>query len=156
MSCFSFSTVWMRDTLRPSELLHLLLQLSGVPLNLFSCPSVSPMCVKCFVLDVLGSTSHSLAVLNEGFFFVFLSCVLFYKAGIDECRESGFAHSYPSMWWGVLTNQLLRHWALSSTELLSKQLQETPICKSVCQTSFFSLQATSVLINLLQQRVSKH
>lgn len=41
------------------------------------------------ILDALGSVSHSLADLNEGFFFSFvLSIDMFFKAGIDECRKS--------------------------------------------------------------------
>lgn len=44
--------------------------------------------VPCFVLDALGSISHSQANVNESdFIFVFA----FFKAGIDECKRGDFS-----------------------------------------------------------------
>lgn len=46
--------------------------------------------VPCFVLDALGSISHSKANVNENDF-IFVFVFAFFKAGIDKCKRGDFS-----------------------------------------------------------------
>lgn len=59
-------------------------------LNVFNhlCSSYLLSVVICFVLDALGSISHSQANVNESYFVLYFT---FSKVGIDECTRVNFS-----------------------------------------------------------------